>query len=53
MMKDRKMDYRTADIQNGVVHKIREHNFPTHELATRNQNGCSSLGYKNLNMIQT
>jgi hypothetical protein len=47
MMKDRKMDYRTTDIQNGVVHKIREHNFLLHELAMRNQNGCSNLGYRN------
>jgi hypothetical protein len=47
------MDDRTTDIQNGVVHKIGEQNFPYNELATRNQNGCSSSGYKNLNLIQT
>jgi hypothetical protein len=53
MMKEWKIDYWTADIQNGVVHKVGEHNFPYHELATRNQNGYSSLGYKNLNFIRT
>ena len=53
MMKDLKKDYRTADIWNGAVRKIGEHNFLQHELATKNQNGCSSLGYKNLNLIQT
>ena len=52
-MKDLKKDYRTADIQNGAVCQIGEHNFPQHEIATKNQNGCSSLGYKNLNLIQT
>jgi hypothetical protein len=48
MMKDWKMDYRTVDIQDGVVHKIWEHNFLYYELATRNQNGYSSLRCKNL-----
>jgi hypothetical protein len=36
MMKEWKMDYQTTDIQNGAVHEIGEHNFPQHELATRN-----------------
>jgi hypothetical protein len=27
MMKERKMDYRTADIQDGAVHLIAEQNF--------------------------
>jgi hypothetical protein len=53
MMKDRKMDYWTADNQDGAIHQLGEHNFPLHEHATKNQNGCSSLGYKNLNLIQT
>jgi hypothetical protein len=53
MMKDRKMDYQTADNQDGAVHQLGEHNFPYHEHTTKNQNGCSSLGYKNLNLIQT
>jgi hypothetical protein len=39
-MKDEKIGYRTADIQDG------EHNFSRLELATRNQNGCSSPGCK-------
>ena len=52
-MKDWKMNYWTADIQNGAVHKIGEYNFPQHELATRNQNGCSSLGCRNQNLIHT
>ena len=46
MMKDLKKDYQTAGIQNGAVRQIGEHNFPQHEIATKNQNGCSSLGYK-------
>ena len=46
-------DFWTADIQDDAVHKIREHNFQQHELAMRNQNGCSSLGHKNLHLIQT
>ena len=53
MMKDLKKDYRIADIQNGAVRKIGEHNFPQHEIATKNWNGCSSPGCKNLNLIQT
>jgi hypothetical protein len=53
MMKDWKMDYRIVDIQNGAVHEIGEHNFSWHELATRNQNGCSNLGCRNWNLIQT
>ena len=53
MMKDLKKDYRIAGIQNGAVRQIEEHNFPYHEIATKNRNGCSSLGYKNLNLIQT
>jgi hypothetical protein len=46
-MKDGKIGYRIADIQDGAVPKIREHNFQWLELATRNQNGCSGTGCKN------
>ena len=53
MMKDLKKVYRTTDIRNGTVRKIGEHNFPSHELVMKNRNGCSSLGCKNLNLIQT
>ena len=53
MTKDLKKDYQTTDIRNGAVRKIEEHNFLQHELATKNWNGCSSLGCKNLNLIQT
>jgi hypothetical protein len=53
MMKDEGLDFRTANIQDGVVHEIGKHNFPWLELATRNQNVCSSSGCKNLNLIQT
>ena len=53
VMKEWKLDYRAADIQDGAIHKIGKYNFPQHKLATRNQNGSSSLGYKNLNLIQT
>jgi hypothetical protein len=35
MMKDWKMDYRTADIQDGEVHKIREQNFPWHVMSAK------------------
>ena len=52
-MKDWKINYRIVDIQDGAVHKIGEHNFPQHELATRNQNNCSSLGCRNQNLIHT
>jgi hypothetical protein len=52
-MKDEKISHRTANIQDGAVHGIGKHNLPWLELATRNQNGCSSLGCKNLNLIQT
>jgi hypothetical protein len=48
-----KIGYRTANIQHGIVHCIGEHNFLWLELATRNQNGCSSQGCKNLNLIRT
>jgi hypothetical protein len=46
MMKD-------GELQNGAVHEIGEHNFSWLELATINQDGCSSPGCKNLNLIQT
>jgi hypothetical protein len=36
MMKDQGLGFRTADIQDGAVHEIGEHNFPWLELATRN-----------------
>jgi hypothetical protein len=52
-MKDGKIGHRTTDIQDGAVHGIGEHNFPWLELATRNQDSCSSPGCKNLNLIQT
>jgi hypothetical protein len=52
-MKDEKIGDRTADIQDGTIHGIEEHNFPWLELAMRNQNGCSSPGCKNWNLIQT
>jgi hypothetical protein len=48
-MNDGKIDDRIADIQDGVVHGIGEHNFPWLELATRNQDGCSNPGCKNWN----
>jgi hypothetical protein len=35
-IKDEKIGYRTADIQDGAVHGIGEHNFPWLELAMRN-----------------
>jgi hypothetical protein len=47
MMKDWKMDYQTANIQDGAVYKIGEQNFPWHEHITRHQNGYSSSGCKN------
>jgi len=53
MMKNGRLGFRTADIQDGAVHEIGEHNFLWLELATRNHDGCSSLGCKNLNLIQT
>jgi hypothetical protein len=49
-MKDGKIGYQTADIQDGAVHGIGEHNFLWLELAMRNQNHCSSMGCKNLNL---
>jgi hypothetical protein len=52
-MKDWKIGDRTVDIQDGAVHGIGEHNFPWLELATTNQNGCSSSGCKNYNLNQT
>ena len=52
-MKAWKIGCQIADIQNSAVHKIGEHNFSQHELATKNRNGCSNLNYKNLNLIQT
>jgi hypothetical protein len=53
MMKDGGLDFQIADIQDGAVHEIMEYNFPWLELAIRNQDGCSSPGCKNLNLIQT
>jgi hypothetical protein len=47
MMKDWKMDYQTANIQDGAVYKIGEQNFLWHEHITRHQNGYSSSGCKN------
>jgi hypothetical protein len=52
-MNDGKIGHRTADIQNDAVPKIGEHNFPWLELATRNQNGCSSPACKNWNLNRT
>jgi hypothetical protein len=52
MMKDRGLGFQTTDIQNDAVPEIGEHNFPWLELATRNQDGCSSPGCKNWNLIQ-
>jgi hypothetical protein len=53
MIKDGELGFRTEDIQDGAVHEIGEHNFPWLKLARRNQDGCSSPGCKNLNLIQT
>jgi hypothetical protein len=53
MMDGKKIGCRTADNQDGAVRQLGEHNFPLHELAMKNLNGCSSLSYKNLNLIQT
>jgi hypothetical protein len=53
MMKDEGLGFQTVDIPDSVVHEIEENNFPWLELAMRNQDGCSSLGCKNLNLIQT
>jgi len=50
-MKDEKIDYRTADNQDGAVLEIRENNFPWLKLATRNQDDCSSPGCKNWDQI--
>jgi hypothetical protein len=50
-MNDGKFGYRIANIQDGAVHGIGEHNFPWLEFATRNQNGCSSPGCKNWNLV--
>jgi hypothetical protein len=52
MMDRKKIGCRTVDNQDGAVHQLGEHNFLWHELATKNQNGCSSPNYKNLNLIQ-
>jgi hypothetical protein len=40
-MVDRPFDHWTADMPDGIVHKIVEHNFQELELATRYQTGCS------------
>jgi hypothetical protein len=53
MMKDGGLGFRTANIKDGAIHEIVEYNFPWLELATRNQDGCSSPSCKNLNLIQT
>jgi hypothetical protein len=53
MIQDGGLGFQIADIQDGAVHKIVEHNFQWLELATRNQDGCSNPGCKNLNLIQT
>jgi hypothetical protein len=53
MMNEKKNGCRIADIQGSAVRQLGEQNFPKHDHATKNQNGCSSLGYKNLNLIQT
>jgi hypothetical protein len=52
MMDRKKIGCRTVDNQDGAVHQLGEHNFLWHELATKNQNGCFSPDYKNLNLIQ-
>jgi hypothetical protein len=52
-MKEWNIGYQTANIQDGAVHEIGEHNFPWLELVTRNQNGCTSSGWENWNLIQT
>jgi hypothetical protein len=52
-MKDGKIDHRIADIQNDAIPEIGEHIFPWLELATRNQNGCSSPDGKNWNLNRT
>ena len=49
MMDGKKIGCRTTDIQDDAVRQL----FSQHELAMKNQNGCFSLGYKNLNLIQT
>jgi hypothetical protein len=49
MMNGKKNGCRTADIQGGAVRQPGKQNFPLHDHATKNQNGCSSLGYKNFN----
>jgi hypothetical protein len=41
-MNEGKIGYRTANIQDGTVYGIGEHNFLWLELATRNQDDCSS-----------
>jgi hypothetical protein len=53
MLKDGELVFQITDIHDGAIHEIGEHSFPWLELATRNQDGCSSLGCKNLNLIQT
>jgi hypothetical protein len=52
-MKDRVLGFQIADIQDDAVHEIVEHNFPWLELATRNQDSYSSMGCKNLDLIET
>ena len=53
MMKGQKTGCRTADIQDYAIHQLGERNFSQHELAARNQNGCSNSGCKSQNVIQT
>jgi hypothetical protein len=48
-MKDGKIMYRTADIQDSAIPEIGVHNFLWLELAKRNQDGCSSPGCKHWN----
>jgi hypothetical protein len=42
MMNEKKNGCRTADIQGSAVRQPGEQNFPKHDHATKNQNGCSS-----------
>jgi hypothetical protein len=52
-MKDGKIDYRIVDNQDSAVPETGEHNFQWLELATRNQDGCSSPSCNNWNLNQT
>jgi hypothetical protein len=52
-MKDGTIGYQIVDNQDSAVPEIGEHNFPWLELATRNQDGRSSPGCKNWNLIRT